>query len=287
MQTLPYYLGLPLWANAHWKGTLFGNQVKPADFLAQYAQVFNAVEGNTTFYSVPSVEMVSRWLAATPESFRFSFKFPRTITHQHYLIHTAKETQEFLSRMEPLGQRLDGLMVQLPATFSPNELSLLEAFLRSLSSDYTYAVEVRHPAFFTHADSRAAYNALLATLGVDRVIFESRPLHAAPPLDVATREAQNRKPRLPVQLDTTGNQPVVRYIGHPLLDANHEWLDRWVAQTARWLEEGKRPRIFLHTPDNTLAPSLARLFHQQLQQRIPTLPDLPAVITEREQVTLL
>lgn len=54
MDALPYYLGLPLWANAHWKGNLFRNAAKPAEFLAQYAQVFNAVEGNTTFYSVPS-----------------------------------------------------------------------------------------------------------------------------------------------------------------------------------------------------------------------------------------
>lgn len=287
MKLLPYYLGVPLWANAHWKGTLFSADAKPAEFLAQYARVFNAVEGNTTFYSVPSEEMVGRWLAATPESFRFSFKFPRTISHQHHLIHTAKETQEFLQRMEPLGQRMDGLMLQLPASFSPNGLSMLEAFLRSLPPDYHYAVEVRHPAFFTHTDSRATYNALLEKLGVNRVIFETRPLHAAPPLDAATREAQSRKPRLPVQLDATAGQPVLRYIGHPVLDANHAWLDRWVAQTARWLEEGKRPRIFLHTPDNNLAPELARLFHRQLQQRIPDLPDLPAFMSEPEQAVLL
>ena len=68
MQPLPYYLGLPLWSNTHWKGSLFGADAKPADFLAQYAQVFNAVEGNTTFYAVPSAEMVSRWLAMTPDS---------------------------------------------------------------------------------------------------------------------------------------------------------------------------------------------------------------------------
>ncbi|MBU0656595.1 MAG: DUF72 domain-containing protein [Gammaproteobacteria bacterium] len=275
MNPLPYYLGAPIWANAHWKGTLFSADAKPAEFLAQYAKVFNAVEGSTTFYAVPSAEMVLRWVAATPESFRFSFKFPRSITHQHHLIHTAKETQEFLQRMEPLGQRLNGMMVQLPASFSPGEMPMLESFLRSLPADYRYAVEVRHPAFFTHTESRATYNALLEKLGVDRIIFESRPVHAAPPNDDATREAQARKPRLPVQLDATAERPVLRYIGHPVLAANHEWLDRWVAQTARWLQEGKRPRIFLHTPNNDLAPQLAQMFHQQLQELLPDLPDLP------------
>lgn len=279
----PYCLGLPLWANAHWKGTLFPQNAKPGEFLAHYARVFNAVEGNTTFYAIPSEATVQRWLEATPEDFRFSFKFPRTITHQHHLLHVAKDTQEFLQRMQPLGSRLDGLMVQLPASFAPDALPLLDSFLHSLPTDYRYAVEVRHADFFTDGKVRTAYNALLESLGVDRVVFESRPLHSALPEEDATREAQARKPRLPVQLDTTALQPVVRYIGHPQLAANQPWLERWVAQTARWLEEGKRPRVFLHTPNNNLAPQLAQLFHRQLQARVADLPDLPEFLAALQE----
>lgn len=275
MEQPSYYLGLPLWANAHWKGSLFRQTAKPAEFLAQYAQVFNAVEGNTTFYSVPSSDMVQRWLAATSESFRFSFKFPQTITHRQHLRHVNAETHAFLQRLDPLGQRINGLMVQLPANFSPDALPVLAAFLAILPTTYTYAVEVRHPAFFTDAQARERLNALLQDKAVDRIIFESRPVHAAPPLDEATREAQARKPRLPVQLDTTAQQPVLRYIGHPLLADNSPWLARWVAQTARWISAGMQPRVFIHTPSNELAPALAWQFHQQLQAKIPTLPDLP------------
>lgn len=285
MEQLPYYLGLPLWANAHWKGNLFSNTAKPAEFLAQYAQVFNAVEGNTTFYAVPSHDMVNRWLAATSDTFRFSFKFPRTITHQHQLLHVTKETTAFLQRLAPLGKRIHGLMVQLPSGFSPDALTQLASFLRELPSDYRYAVEVRHPAFFTDAQARAALNNCLRDLAVDRVIFESRPVHAAPPLDEATREAQARKPRLPVQLDTTAQQPVLRYIGHPVLVDNQPWLERWVAQTARWITAGMHPRVFIHTPSNDLAPALALQFHQQLRVKIPSLPDLPRFLGEPPQVT--
>lgn len=280
MESLPYYLGLPLWANAPWKGSLFRQNAKPAEFLAQYAQVFNAVEGNTTFYAVPSAEMVKRWLVATPDTFRFSFKLPKSITHQHQLLHVGKETTEFLQRLAPLGARMNGVMVQLPASFSPDALPLLADFLKTLPTDYTYAVEVRHPAFFTHPPAREALNALLRTQQADRIIFESRPVHAAPPLDEATREAQARKPRLPVQLDTTAQQPVLRYIGHPILADNPPWLARWVAQTARWITAGMRPRVFIHTPSNELAPVLAWQFHQQLQAKIPTLPDLPQFLGE-------
>ncbi len=279
---LPYYIGTPLWALPAWKGNLFTPKAKPAEFLSQYAHVFNAVEGNTTFYSVPSESMVTRWLAATPDTFRFSFKFPRTITHQLKLQNAAVETSAFLQRMAPLGERLRPFMIQLPASFSPAMLGTLERFLRALPRDFQYAVEVRHPAFFTDHNSRAHYNGLLQGMGIDRVIFESRPVHSAPALDQPTQEAQARKPRLPVQLDTTARSPILRYIGHPVVEENQRWLEPWVAQTARWIEAGLTPYIFLHTPSNIQAPLLVRAFHQSLQTRLagqlpkPTkLPDLP------------
>lgn len=271
-----YYLGMPLWAHSAWKGSLFSPDAKPNEFLQQYAQVFNAVEGNTTFYSVPSIQMVERWLAVTPEDFRFSFKLPRAITHQQQLQYVQQDVSAFFQRLQPLGERLNGVMIQLPASFSPESLHILQGFIYALPAEYHYAVEVRHPAFFTQQDQRDTYNALLHDLGVDRVIFESRPVHAAVARDAATQEAQQRKPRLPVQLDTTGQQPVLRYIGHPELADNAQWLDRWVAQTARWIEQGLRPRVFIHTPNNDLAPKLAQHFHQQLQLRIANLPDLPS-----------
>ena len=199
---IPYYIGAPLWALKEWKGNFFTEKAKPADFLAQYAQFFNAVEGNTTFYSVPSEKMVERWLESTPDSFRFSFKFPRTITHYQKLQQSEAELNEFLRRVEPLGERLNNFMLQLPASFSPPLLPVLEKFLRNLPQDYGYAVEVRHPEFFTQQDVRKRYNELLENLGADRIIFESRPVHAAEALDDATREAHERKPRLPVQLDS-------------------------------------------------------------------------------------
>jgi len=274
MTTLPYYLGAPLWAHANWKGAFFRGDAKPAEFLQQYAQFFNAVEGNTTFYSVPSESMVARWLESTPASFRFSFKFPREITHYQQLRHCDEDVRAFMQRLEPLGERAE-FMVQLPASFSPDVLPTLKRFLQSVPNDFQYAVEVRHSAFFTDKVQRERYNTLLASLGVDRVIFESRPVHAAPALDEATREAHERKPRLPVQLDTSSDAPMLRYIGHPQWEENARWLMPWVAQTARWLDEGKQPRIYLHTPSNDLVPALSKWFHQALQQRVAGLPDLP------------
>lgn len=275
MSNLPYYLGAPLWAVNEWKGDFYTKKAKPAEFLQQYAQFFNTVEGNTTFYATPSEVMVARWLESTPETFRFSFKFPRVITHEYKLQGVAAETKVFLERMQPLGQRLNGFLIQLPAAFTPAMLGALNEFIQSLPTIYKYAVEVRHPAFFTDPSIRQHYNELLQGLNVDRVIFDSRPVHSAPALDEATKEAQRKKPRLPVQLDTTAQAPMLRYIGHPVLEENPRFLEPWVAQTARWLEAGLKPYIYLHTPSNVQVPVLARQFHALLQKRVTGLVDLP------------
>ena len=281
MSSIPYYLGAPLWAVNEWKGDFYTKKAKPAEFLQQYAQFFNAVEGNTTFYATPSEAMVARWLASTPETFRFSFKFPRVITHEYKLQGVSADTKAFLERMKPLGERLNGFMIQLPASFSPPMLGALEDFINSLPAIYKYAVEVRHPAFFTDAATRQHYNELLKSLNVDRVIFDSRPVHSAPAIDELTKEAQRKKPRLPVQLDTTAQAPMLRYIGHPVLEENQKFLEPWVAQTARWLEAGMKPYIYLHTPSNIQVPVLARQFHGMLQKRVDGLADLPAFPCEQ------
>lgn len=281
MTAIPYYLGAPLWAVNEWKGEFYTKKAKPAEYLQQYAQFFNAVEGNTTFYATPAEAMVTRWVESTPETFRFSFKFPRVITHEYKLQGVAAETNAFLERMQPLGQRLNGFMIQLPASFSPAMLGALEDFIKSLPPTYKYAVEVRHPAFFTDPVIRQYYDELLQSLNVDRVIFDSRPVHSAPVLDEATKEAQRKKPRLPVQLDTTAHAPMLRYIGHPVLEENQKFLEPWVAQTVRWLEAGMKPYIYLHTPSNLQVPVLARQFHGMLQKRVAGLVDLPVFPCER------
>ncbi|ELT1968072.1 TPA: DUF72 domain-containing protein, partial [Aeromonas salmonicida] len=76
------FLGLPQWSHPAWPGQLLGVGAKPAEHLAHYARVFNTVEGNTTFYASPTPDTVQRWADAVPAHFRFSFKFPKEISHQ-------------------------------------------------------------------------------------------------------------------------------------------------------------------------------------------------------------
>ena len=53
-----------------------------------------------------------------------------------------------------------------------------------------------------------------------------------------------------------------------------------MTKVAEWIEAGHTPYVFIHTPDNQLAPQLAWRFHQQLQARLPGLLDLPWPLLE-------
>ena len=112
-----YYLGCPGWGIKSWVGRLFPTSTRPTEFLERYAQVFNSVEGNTTFYALPARETVERWRDQVPDDFRFCFKFPREVSHDKLLIDCAGEVETFLERIAPLGAKLGALMLQLPPRF--------------------------------------------------------------------------------------------------------------------------------------------------------------------------
>lgn len=268
-------LGCPVWACADWRGSLYPARTQPRDFLREYAKIFPTVEGNSTFYALPPAHCVSRWREETPPEFRFCFKFPKVITHRLMLRHASAETNEFLQRMAPMHDRLGPLMLQLGPRFGPQSLDVLDRYLRELSDEFSYAVEVRHPEFYSDPLAEAALNQLLRQRGVDRVLFDSRCVHAACVNDSSTREAVSRKPRLPLRTQSSGERPIVRFVGQNAVEPAREYLRDWIEPVGDWLRNGKSVYFYTHTPDDKRAPGLARLFEQMLQLAVPELPLLP------------
>ncbi len=280
MATPHVWLGCPIWGRKDWVGELLAPGTRPADFLRRYAEVFDAVEGNTTFYATPSPEIVLRWADATPERFRFCFKLPKTITHERGLVAGLGPTARFLERMQPLGPRLGPVMIQLPPSFGPPRMAVLEAFLRGLPRDQAFALEVRHPGFFgeTPAESRLA--ALLVETAVERVVLDTKAIYAQMPLDEALRVARGKKPPVPIPTGVEGRTPVLRLIVPSQPQYATARIDAWVSRVAAWVAQGRSPYVFLHCPDDFHAPRLARIFHTRLAQRIGTEP-MPAWPAER------
>lgn len=258
------YIGLPQWQHPAW------NRIGLRD-LADYSRYFNCVEGNTTFYALPKLEIVQRWRDMTTDDFRFCFKFPATISHQAALRNCAADLQAFYHCLGPVHQRIGQLWLQLPAAFGPAELPAMWQFFDALPKEFTYGVEVRHPAFFDKGEEERLLNQGLHQRGINRVILDSRPVHHALPNSTAVRDAQQKKPKLPVHALVTANNPLVRFIGGDVLQDNLRWFDAWQQKLPLW-QQKYRPFLFIHTPDNGDSPQQAQKIWQQLHQAIPNLP---------------
>jgi uncharacterized protein YecE (DUF72 family) len=269
---LPYFLGCPSWSENAWRESLYPEDARSNEFLSLYSQVFNAVEGNTTFYARPAPSTVQRWAEVLHDDFRFTAKFPGDISHGGDLRLQLQAAQTFIQLMAPLGKRVAPFWLQLPASFTPNRLAELITFIDELQCPL--AVEVRNMAFFEKGDEERMLNRLLLERGVERVCLDSRALFSCVSSDPAVLHAQSKKPKVPTRPAALTQFPQVRFIGHPVLEANDPFLVQWVAKVAAWIEEGRTPYVFLHTPDNLEAPQLARRFHSQLMERLPGLPPL-------------
>lgn len=163
------YIGLPQWHHSAWAKMGLRD-------LADYARYFNCVEGNTTFYALPKQEVVMRWRDMTPESFRFCFKFPSIISHKAALANCQEDVDMFYRTLEPLGERIGQLWLQLPAAFAPVHLDRLWQFLDALPAGFDYGVEVRHADFFNKGEEERALNQGLHLRGINRAILK-RPFY--------------------------------------------------------------------------------------------------------------
>ena len=277
-----YHLGCPGWGLRSWVGRLFPAGTRAPEFLARYAEVFNTVEGNTTFYALPTADTVARWRDQVPATFRFCFKFPRAITHDRLLIDGADEVRTFLDRVLPLGERLGTLMLQLPPRFGPPQLDQLARFLDALPPGLAYAVELRDDRFFAGGPEDVAAIALLRARGVDLVIMDTRGIHTSTSLEHAA--VRDRKPNLPVVMRATGTRPLVRFVPHERFEASERVLAPWIPQLAAWIAAGHTPYVFVHSPDDIDAPANAYQVHARLRALVDVgeLPPWPGTPRQLE-----
>jgi uncharacterized protein YecE (DUF72 family) len=268
-----FRLGCAIWAYKDWVGDLFPVGSRSADFLSLYSRRFTCVEGNTTFYSIPDAETVSRWAEATPAGFKFCPKLPRELSHQGLLAPHVSDTIAFLNRMQGLGDRLGPVFVQLPPRYHPAQLDDLSTFLRALPQNQVQlAVEVRHPDWFK-PEQRDRLNALLQACGVGRVLLDTRPIYDCPDDPQVTSE--RRKPHVPLQPVITAPFTLIRYISHPERQYNQRFLQEWATQIEQWLRQDQQIYCFVHCPVEQQSPQTARHLQHLLEQQGAPVPPLP------------
>lgn len=264
-----FYLGCAVWSYKDWVGNLYPLKSQPRDFLNLYSRRFTTVEGNTTFYAIPSTETIEKWVAQTPLGFKFCPKLHRQITHQGLLAPRIPEAIAFLERISGLGDRLGTTFVQLPPSYSPEYLADLTEFLTACSqTDLSLALEVRHLDWFK-TDTGNSLNILLQKLNIARVLLDTRPIYNCP--DDPQISSPRKKPQLPLQEIATGEIVFIRFISHPDRQYNQTYLTQWAAKLHNWLSQGKIVYFFVHCPQEERSPETARFFYSLLQKQHPDL----------------
>ena len=124
--------------------------LKSADRLTFYAEHFDTLEIDSTFYACPSPRTVEGWAAKTPDDFIFSVKVPQIITHEKVLVGCDTEFKQFVETMGILGGKLGPMVLQFPffdkGVFKSQTdfLDRLIPFLKQLPHDRMFAVEIRN-----------------------------------------------------------------------------------------------------------------------------------------------
>ena len=229
--------------------------------LASYASVFNTVEGNTSFYRIPDADTVSAWRdAVSGRDFRFCFKLPRSVTHERSP--NFDDLQRFLRAIEPLGEHLGPLFVQLPATIGASHIGELEKLFDRLPSQQRAVIEVRDKEFFTDP---SILESLIDAYSLGRVVLDSRPIFQGDHTHPDVQAALHAKPDLPVLPDVYNGLEFVRLILHPDLPGNAPYLREWASRIAASLQAGKTSYMMIHCPNNLHCPPLAEQFHDGLR----------------------
>lgn len=148
------YIGTSGWSYDEWKNRFYAG-VRRADWLTFYAEHFNAVEVNATFYHTLKRPTLKRWRENTPKDFRFALKASRYLTHIERLDVTTRSFNLLRRQGDALGPKLAAVLWQLPQGLR-QDLRLLERFVRRLDRWDTvhHAIEFRHDSWFDDGIAR-------------------------------------------------------------------------------------------------------------------------------------
>jgi uncharacterized protein YecE (DUF72 family) len=164
---LPLLVGTSGFDYPDWVGRVYPPRLSSEERLAFYATLFPTVELNATFYRLPTRRLSAHWASQVPPDFRFAVKASRYLTHVLRLRNPEEAVERLIDRIEPLGDRLGPMLVQLPPDLEVDAEALdetLEAFPRTV----LVAVEPRHESWFVPEVERVLRRHKAALCRADR-----------------------------------------------------------------------------------------------------------------------
>jgi uncharacterized protein YecE (DUF72 family) len=151
-------IGCSGWQYRHWKGDFYPADLPTSRWFEHYAQTFDTVEINNSFYRLPPEETFARWAAQAPANFLYAVKASRFLTHMKKLKDPEEPLARFVVNALALGRHLGPILYQLPPRWSL-DVERLERFLRALHNlprtldaaarvRFRHAIEFRDPTWY-------------------------------------------------------------------------------------------------------------------------------------------
>ncbi|MBV9506016.1 MAG: DUF72 domain-containing protein [Acidobacteriia bacterium] len=147
-QNAAIHIGTSGWHYQHWRGPFYPPKLPAAKMLEFYAERFDTVELNNTFYRLPPETAAANWREGTPKGFCFAVKGSRYLTHMKKLKDPEAGVARFFERVDPLGPKMGPVLFQLPPWWEV-DLERLETFLIALPPGHRYAFELRNQTWHT------------------------------------------------------------------------------------------------------------------------------------------
>jgi uncharacterized protein YecE (DUF72 family) len=142
------YIGCSGWNYKHWREILYPRELPASRWLEHYAQHFDTVEVNATFYRLPTLQATARWTETTPPGFVFAIKASRYLTHVKRLREISTGWGRFEPLIEPIAktEKLGPILWQLPENFHRDDERLANALAALPRSRHCF--EFRHASWF-------------------------------------------------------------------------------------------------------------------------------------------
>jgi uncharacterized protein YecE (DUF72 family) len=148
MQKIKWHIGCSGFHYKEWKEAFYPKGLAQKKWFDYYAQHFNTLELNVTFYRFPTVAMLQNWRDKAPEGFSFSAKAPRAITHFKKFEETGIMLNDFYQTLKDgLGEKLSCVLFQLPPQFSFAE-EKLQKIISQIDTTFNNVIEFRNESWW-------------------------------------------------------------------------------------------------------------------------------------------
>ncbi len=246
------YIGTSGYSYKHWwNGVFYPRETPQKHWLEYYAEHFNTVELNVTFYRLPKETVFQGWYKRTPKDFRFTVKGNRYITHIKRLKDCNEPLKLFLKNASGLKQKLALILWQFHPKMKADPERLTEFCtllkMQKIASQIRHAFEFRHESWFCDEIYGILRNNNLA-------------------LCIA------HSPRWPLVESVTADFVYLRFHGGERLygsNYSEKEMKEWAAKARGWLEEGKDVYAYFNNDAQGFAVKNALSLHQLIGKSQP------------------